>query len=120
MSHLTDDDQPRAATTEEQRLFAKAVLAGSVAPRSAGWLFPRQGWRQLAQLPLRRRLLVDAWMAYALALVGFVIWALVSGNDILVAYALLAFIAMAIGPLLSYLGWLLAGALLRRARARRH
>jgi hypothetical protein len=62
---------------QEDRRRAMAVMAGSVAPGSAGWLFPRSRNRRAAYCA----------GAALLVFVGFDVWAGASGHVALIAYA---------------------------------
>jgi hypothetical protein len=79
------EQQPeRPWTEDEKRLFALAVLAGSVAPRrDLMWMLDwKRSCKQLARLPLRRRRRLTAYSAMALCipLTGFVFWTVASGR----------------------------------------
>ncbi len=82
------------------RRAALAVMAGSAAPRDISWWFPSGGWkepwREIARLPPGRRLTVYVALAFCIALVGFLAWAVVSGHGAVAAYALLGLIGISV------------------------
>lgn len=88
-----DDPVSAQESDEEQRRVATHVMAGSVGPRRAGWLFR---YEPFARDPRRaRRLLLLVAVVEGLG-IGFVGWALSSGDDGAILYFLLAVVGLAL------------------------
>jgi len=112
-----EEEPPEEPWTEdEKRLFALAVLAGSVAPRrDLMWMLDwKLGWKQLARLPLRLRLTAYSVMALGIPFGGFVFWAVASGQGVLAAYTLLGFLGLPIVGLFIWTGVVALGGARRR------
>lgn len=92
-------------------------MAGSIAPRDISRWFPPGGWkepwRELARLPLARRLTVYFALAFTVAFGGFLTWAVVSGHDAVAAYALVGFVGI---PVITLPAFLLAITITGRTR----
>jgi hypothetical protein len=103
---------PPADETERRRLWIRAVLAGSVAPRSAEWLFRTKA--RMAEQPVRARAITYALMALSFALAAVCIAAVATGHGKLAGYLLLA--VFGVGGVLSVVGLVID---VRRVRKRR-
>src|SRR5262249_4544028 len=82
----------RTSMDDERQRFNTAVMAGSVAPRSAGSMF-RTGWREAS---LKRRVVAVSLIALATAVGVFAAWAGSSGRGRVALYALLALVGCAL------------------------
>jgi peptidoglycan/LPS O-acetylase OafA/YrhL len=93
MGHSDEEALDAPDANEEERRLAKAVMAGSIGPQAAGWLFH---YEPFARNPRRaRRILVFVVVVEAI-LLGFFWWALSSGHDAVMAYFLLAVMGLSI------------------------
>jgi hypothetical protein len=90
---LNEDPPTRRESEEEKRRFAKGVMAGSVAPRSAGWLFHYGPFDSNPRRARRIILVVVVVEALGLGLFG---WALSSGDNGVVLHCLLAVAGLAV------------------------
>jgi len=72
-------------------------MAGSIAPRDAGWLLEwKEAWKQLAVLPSHQRVTVYGALTFTIAFGGFLVWAVLSGHDAVTAFALLGFLGVSV------------------------
>jgi hypothetical protein len=98
MKHEAEEQDAALRTEHEKRLSALAAMSGSFPPPDVSWWFVSGGWRepwkQLARLPLRRRVTAYCALAFSLALTVFVAWAVLSGHGVLAAYAFVGLLGL--------------------------
>jgi hypothetical protein len=91
MAEQSSESRPAASESEEEsRRFNTSVMAGSVAPRKAAWLFhgSEGSWPEFGHWTLGERVLVLSSIVLGLVAGGLVTVALATGDDAHVAYAL--------------------------------
>jgi hypothetical protein len=93
MGHSDEEALDAPDATEEERRHAKAVMAGSLGPQAAGWLFH---YAPFARNPHRARRILVFVVVVETILLGFLGWALSSGQNAVMAYFLLAVMGVSI------------------------